>query len=1207
VADNSPLGEALEALKQFIAGNTTSINEALLASTLQSNQCSIVVGERAVAIGGNVNDAIIITGDGNVVHVFNGLDASTLETIAQLARETLVLPTLLTPEQFSKRVEREALIGHHEVLVGREFLLEKFRQELAGDAQILVLNGPGGIGKTRLLLSLPDYVPSRTKVWFLRTEAESVEHAMAALDRESHLVLVIDDAHRFLPLRHMREVLVNPDFTKKVTVILVTRPVFKKMVMSQLSPLRSDRLSFIEVGALNNADIDSLLQQLPNPIVDERVRHALIRIAEGNPLIAFIAASLVQRNVSLLELTHDQVLTHYLDDMVQDLARADGSRYEDYISYLDVIAALGSIELHNKTLVEQVHQVISLAPLIEERILTNLQTAGLVVRYGTILTIASEVLADHILFRHFFDPQAKHADYHQVIIEPFITLKPKDILKRLATAEIKGDSSEASALLGDLLDIYSQAIKTEGNAGRLQALTLLQDMAYPRSDDMLTIVSNIVDSPALTSESAHYPGWGNFEVSHDMVLIEVIDLLRKTIYGQGLEDSVLYLHKLATYRPTEHTYIAVRDKAKRTLAGIAALAPDKPYTVQLTLLKHVISWIEQDFVGNLDVSIALISPMLSMLWETSDADPTKPSTIRIRWGVPGKDDLLLRIRQQALDLLYKMYPLSIHLIQRLQIVRALGGAIPYARPDLEISPEIKTWLQPDCMKTARFLSETVIPDAELPVLDAVADWLSHATSFGGYQGRDFVQIRQQLHDHNLYQFFRLLIGRSRNDNEEDRFDWKAHEQRRRQKIEEYVEQLSDATITQAIHDVTFIAEQADEARQNSDTYWLDFLLETLGEQHPDFADLLIQKVLTGNSALKKHLHRIFIGLRRCRPDVVATYTSSWVSSDDETLLRSIVLSYAYVEWGKLQKQEWDILSTLVAKSSSQLDWDILSLLPSFSPYRPELAVSFLKEIAARGDTAILRRIADIVVQPNMTNDGWDITIANKQDYLDIFQNFEQLPELDHATQQCMNRLGQFGPMLVIDFLEQRIAHAAKHRLKDKRYRAIPFQFTLPLESIHTSDTYRDVLQRICDWMLRNEAEFFWETPQVLKVIAHTLDEVLCSVLMERVTSGDTKKQEAAARLLRWFNDGQVFYDLSRELIIRTNNKVVLDAIGAAIVSTPLSNLGMFAPSYFHTKRIEELSLWLQDNNFRVRHFAQRQIQHFQKMLEFDEGLDGHRD
>jgi hypothetical protein len=139
------------------------------------------------------------------------------------------------------------------------------------------------------------------------------------------------------------------------------------------------------------------------------------------------------------------------------------------------------------------------------------------------------------------------------------------------------------------------------------------------------------------------------------------------------------------------------------------------------------------------------------------------------------------------------------------------------------------------------------------------------------------------------------------------------------------------------------------------------------------------------------------------------------------------------------------LTDLFKEGLLQIDLDILSLLPSFAPYRPELAVSFLKEIAVRGDTTILRRIADILAQPDAMNDGWDVKIADKQDCLDIFQKFERLPELDHTIERCLNRLGQFEPRLVVDFLEQRVLNTAEHQLKAKNYRAIPqgsYRFTL---------------------------------------------------------------------------------------------------------------------------------------------------------------------
>ena len=124
--------------------------------------------------------------------------------------------------------------------------------------------------------------------------------------------------------------------------------------------------------------------------------------------------------------------------------------------------------------------------------------------------------------------------------------------------------------------------------------------------------------------------------------------------------------------------------------------------------------------------------------------------------------------------------------------------------------------------------------------------------------------------------------------------------------------------------------------------------------------------------------------------------------------------------------------------------------------------------------------------------------------------------------------------------------------------------------------------------------------QVLKMIAGNLDEALRDVLMEWVVSDIAHNQEAVARILFMFNDGRTFYDVSREIIARTDDEPTLNAISGAIISTPLSSALMTSSSYFHRKRIEDLSPWLQDSSFRVRRFAKKEIHYFQKMLEADE-------
>jgi hypothetical protein len=246
--------------------------------------------------------------------------------------------------------------------------------------------------------------------------------------------------------------------------------------------------------------------------------------------------------------------------------------------------------------------------------------------------------------------------------------------------------------------------------------------------------------------------------------------------------------------------------------------------------------------------------------------------------------------------------------------------------------------------------------------------------------------------------------------------------------------------------------------------------------------------------------------------------------------------------------------------------------------------------------------ATALTRPDDTPDGWAIEFANPQDYLDILRNFQRIPSLDDHVQRCLDRLGQVDPMQVINFIEQRIGNTAERHARDDQYDAIPFDLSHAFESIRSSPTYVDVLRRVRDWMLHEDVWFRHEAPQVLKSLAGGLQTPLYGVLMEWVESNDTRKLKEVARILRAFNVGGPFYALCREIIYRTDEELILGSIAAAIGSTPEEGVqgGM---SRFHTQRLEELSPWLRDENFRVRHFAERMRQALQRELEREQALD----
>lgn len=1100
------------------------------------------------------------------------------------------LPTLLTPNEFEDRVEQAALTSHQGYFVGREIIRQQLLKYLDGANKTIILHGSGGLGKTRLLLALPNIIPQERVLWYIRNEAESVEEDIVSLDRNTQQIIIVDDAHRFRLLEQLREVIVNPKLAGKVTLLLTTRSIFKDSLIYQLG-LPGDRVEQIEVKPLENQDIDQILQNSPHSITDQDIRHAIVRIAEGNPLIAGIAARLHKGGIDLINLTRDRVLTSYLDEIVKDLSeveRESNNSYQNYIHYLQILAALGTINLEEQELQSIIHEVIGISAIDEERIVSRLVEAGLVERYWKTLKIASEILADHILVKHFFDPKTKQADYQKQIIEPFFHLKPKEVLTNLAEAEVKGESSEAGLLFNQKLYELRQALKQGGNVFRLNLLQCLQDVAYLKPDDILLIVDSIVNGSELPPECRF---GGLYKIGHEMVLSQAVEVLNYTIYRGGLQDSIKYLYELALYQPENNKYSNVREKATRALVEIAKFKPRKPYSVQLLILDMISNWLEQDFFTHVPLSLALIQPMLNIDLNHDEISPIQPRTIVICKGSLVIGEFVKQIRDRALEILYAAYQKVQDFQTRLQIVEVLCKATYYLNSKKQVSLQTREKLESDCAKIAHFFSEAVMPNAEFFILDRIAEWLWQAKSFHQYQALELDTLQQVLRNNKGYQLYHLLFCGYKWDCEGKRVDYQTAKQQKQQRINEYIEAISSAMLEQAIQELETVIKQA-HSTEKFYTFDLNNLLRIFGKTHFNLAKKLIAQTIAKNLYLKQYIGFVLAGMRLNDHEIVRGYVRSWITQDNAVLWVAIAQSYRFIDWSQPQlEEEWNVLRQLVAKQLSSVDLTIFYPIQQLAPHKPDLAVELLKVLAARGDELMLHKVAETISLKIHNKNEWVVTFNNRQDFLEIIQNFERLPVLEYEAEMCLKRLADIAPMRVIDLIENRI----KTEFKRRRYQAFSQFFSHIFDDIQSKPEYLDILRRVRDWMLKDNSLLRPKAPALLEGIALNLEGKLYSVLMEWVESRDAEKLEAVARILLEFNSGQRFYDLSREIIVRTQDEDVLSFIHTAICNTPGAITGF--ESNFTEQRIEEVLPWSKDNNVRVRAFANKVVRLSRRDLE----------
>jgi hypothetical protein len=1136
-------------------------------------------GEGALVNTGTMTNSTIVHGSMNVYEVGS------------------VSRALLSFVDFSARLKRSPVISYEGALVGRDQELEQIRQFLAGEGRVLFVLGPLGIGKTRTLLALPSVVPPGARLWYVSSEASAtaIEQAIAGLSREERHVLVVDEAYRFgSRLDQVREALVEPTLEGKIQIVYAASNVYKRDLLAALPPLGRKELYAIELSLLAPSDINTLLQAPPYAIQDEKTRFTLIPLAQGNPLIATIAADMFRQGLPLSGISHDEVLARYLDQIIHEIEVNSTALPAKISAYLAVVSALGTIDLGDVMLRRQVQSVTELSPIEEEHLIAYLVEGGYAERFMGILKLSSEILSDYLLVDYFFRPSFPKGEYRAMILHPFFDqdLKQRDILTVLARAAVKGERA-AGAVLDQVLDELRTSIATLGVNQRYTVLSWLDDVALLRPSSVLSLIAPIIEGQEQPEEQVP----NEFD-AHAHVLGRVVALLSHAIVHGDPLLCIAYLRRLTGYRREDAYYAGVREMASNVLVGLAQFKLGRSYAIHLELVRIVKQWLADDFNAWFDLCLKIVRPMLELHFEQSWLSPVALAVI-FEHGLIQPGETLARIREEVLEVLFSAYLRAQTLRQRISIIDVLEGALPQLRPGESLSDDDLSWLRPNGVKTAQFLLTAVVPTAELAVLEAVYEWLWRARRFSGYQVGEWDQLRQALATHRLYQLYRVLAGKMWLNEADDTLDYEAGQQYRRTVVEGVLADLTAENIDQTITDLTSIAEQAQTAGQMN-TYWLELLLKGMGERVPGLACRLVERSTHEHLALISYLGDVIAGLREKEPEMALGYVTAWIATDDKILNLNIAKSYREVAWERLPEPEWDMLARLVDKQMIQVDQFVAWLVPFFAPYRPELAITFLKTLAHRGDSTVVRQVA-VAASCQRASSTWAVAFPRWQDLLDICMCLVPIPQLDHDMQACLIRLGQTDPLLLVEILERRIRYRVLQGERGMAYEPIPFDWLRAADHVRfqRDARYYEALRRVRDWMLSGEEALSEAVPDILAVLADGINPALVAVLQEWVLSGDHQKCLAVAEILRTFNTGDAFYALSRELVIRAADEENVDIIATIrrAMWFPMSGLWQAEVAGFLEDRIAALASWREDDNPHLRSFGNELSQQLRLALD----------
>ncbi|MGH3477572.1 MAG: hypothetical protein ACRDQD_12110, partial [Nocardioidaceae bacterium] len=201
-------------------------------------------------------------------------------------------PRVLQPSAAFWDALQISLPGSDAPLVGRDNELGRLRTALvpAVDSprnRVVVVEGPGGIGKTRLAVEAGR--ASTTLIAGTCTALSVDELVDVPVNVPS--VIVVDDAHRSPDLSGLAAMVGDPRFAG-VTVVLTVRPGLAEPTLRQAG-LDHVTPTTITLDPLGRSEISEIVTA--HGITDEAFHFHVIDMAGGNPLIAHLACEIAAK------------------------------------------------------------------------------------------------------------------------------------------------------------------------------------------------------------------------------------------------------------------------------------------------------------------------------------------------------------------------------------------------------------------------------------------------------------------------------------------------------------------------------------------------------------------------------------------------------------------------------------------------------------------------------------------------------------------------------------------------------------------------------------------------------------------------------------------------------------------------------------------------------------------------------------------------
>ncbi len=432
---------------------------------------------------------------------------------------------LSVPEMRERVHAQEPFLRRTDVgeIFGRDDEVDKARTFLKSSAhQFLVIQGPGGIGKTRLLLKIGEDIASEGSwyvLWANIATMTATSTWFIGVVRDRRTLLLVDEPDDDKLLRTLLEQIGGSASKWKVVVTVRSSndPVHRFLDGSGIK----QRVQKLEIQALRDSDAIAMCEslfvtgRLASRPEEERKRAAqdLSKRFAGHPVWLTLAVQQLEERGDLAQLPASaQALA---DDYLREIEKnQDGVAPELVRGLLRWVALVGTVNRDNSESIEQIAKEIGVGSntkLLEH--LNSLVKRRVLVRRGAddrLFELKPDVLRDHVLLRWLSTevggvPPVIASDEAMRLIDSIRDPLVKGSLDRLGRSKLEslartefllGLGGHKVDILAPLFNAIRSAIPSMSASQRVALAEVLESIAFFQPLQVVSMIQAIRSSHA---------------------------------------------------------------------------------------------------------------------------------------------------------------------------------------------------------------------------------------------------------------------------------------------------------------------------------------------------------------------------------------------------------------------------------------------------------------------------------------------------------------------------------------------------------------------------------------------------------------------------------------------------------------------------------------------------------------------------------------